>query len=333
MTKTYQTIRSDLARRYRDKLKNVHETLDILARWWAKEIIGKTRNTLLTNLSDSLTQEQGYKEAKQAHDAVRHHLEKNRTTSEESLDWSFLQLYKRKVETAEALNKRKVETAKALRQRAEENNIKDSWWNKLSFDPAALSFDGEVVLDNPGGDIARLFSVKDSWIQEIPLLPNVINFQPDKKGLIYGLRPSSVSKLTPGFFVVRLIDTRPDIRPGDNKSGYIVVDTSWRAVTPNFSYISDIWKFKWFFYAEQEISDKTKTAIIYDDTMHALFHLPIKGNSIMKYTIEYCDKQACIQKDGWKYRIFDQTWLIAEWDEEELSTNEHFQRFLSHQQE
>ena len=32
----------------------------------------------------------------------------------------------------------------------------------------------------------------------------------------------------------------------------------------------------------------------------------------MENTIEYCDKQACIQKDGWqkggwKYRIFDQT--------------------------
>lgn len=70
MEKTNKEIRSDLANKYHDKLKQVNETLDFLSNsWYSKKEIKAIRERLISNLESKLWKEEWYDESKKSHRA------------------------------------------------------------------------------------------------------------------------------------------------------------------------------------------------------------------------------------------------------------------------
>lgn len=68
MAKTNKEIRDDLAHKYYDSLREVEGTLEFLAKsWYSKEEIKETRERLISNLQNNLSNEEWYEESKKSH--------------------------------------------------------------------------------------------------------------------------------------------------------------------------------------------------------------------------------------------------------------------------
>ena len=262
-------------------------------------------------------------------------------------DWEYLKLYERQ-----------NETKKQLEERAEKNNIKDRDWYKLSFHPECLSFDDDMIIYNTWmpSNQPHLFKKRDWIFEEIPLLPEkVCPIDMQWNWII----PRNIRKVKDGIYCVELVHLKNkwveqrwgkwDIYLWDYSESYYI-DKTWKVleqiwklwdfVTNDGIYSKHNWENLWWF-RQTDVKKynhdwklQSKEWIIFDKNFEKLFTI----ENSHRYAMQYCDDQACICQDirtydPKKYVIIGKTWIIAQWTEEDLKSNESMQKFLEREEE
>ena len=266
--------------------------------------------------------------------------ENNETASN---DWKYLKLYERQ-----------NETAKQLEKRAEENNLRDINGEKVSFSPEKLEFDWDVIIyTSPRlSDLPHLFIMENESFKEIQLLSEKI-YPIDRQW--NWVIPRNIKKIKDGVYCVELVHLKNnwveqrwgiwDAYLWDYNESYFIDKTGkvldqiwklWNFVEKDGIYSrhnrqhASLW-FRQTEFAKYDFKWKlqSKSLTIFDKNLHKLF--TIENNQ--QYQVQYCDDEVCICQDTKaysprKYIIVDKTWIIAQWTEDELKSNEHMQKFL-----
>lgn len=258
-------------------------------------------------------------------------------------DWEYLKLYERQNKVAQQLQKR-----------AEENNLRDINGEKLSFSPEKLEFDWDVIIYNSPrlSDLPHLFIMENKSFKEIQLLPEKI-YPIDRQW--NWVIPRNIKKIKDGVYCVELVHLKNnwveqrwgiwDAYLWDYNESYFIDKTGkvldqiwklWNFVEKDGIYSRHNRQHASLWFRQTEFSKydfkwklQSKSLTIFDKNLHKLFTI----ENSQQYRVQYCDDQVCICQDTKeyftkKYIIVDKTWIIAQWSEDELKSNEHMQKFL-----
>lgn len=354
---TNKEFRSDLAKEMRTKYNERNEELESIEKSpyseWLKEQMRKEIMDNFYEEMDKMKTRPWYEEARKTHlqeikakiKLAQPTIEPTRTAPVEDLgnsedkesesnDWKYLKLYERQ-----------NETAKQLEKRAEEKKVKDRDWNKLFFSPRFLNFDNDIVIYSwwmPSVQ-PHIFSMKDWTFEEVPLLPEKIYYDGENGVICRDIR--IVENWVYSIELVHMENGRVEHHNWSDYNEMYFIDKSWKI-------LNQVWKlwtildnrgisherhmsknFRWFRELQEEEYEWNKNIksklTIFDKKFNVLFTI----ENSQQYQVQYCDEEICICQDTKeyfpkKYIIVDKTWIIAQWTEDELKSNEHMQKFL-----